>query len=111
MEKSVLCVNTSPGDKTTRGLDTVSSGGSPTVESPHTSIDLSSKSPRPGPGEKRHIMDEDDSFVTDISDIGQECDLRAATMPDVSLSEGVVVQQNPSQEGRRNSPASYVFFN
>ena len=42
-----------------------------------------------------------------MSDMGEECDLRAATMPDVSLSEGVAVQQNPSQEERRNSPAPY----
>ena len=39
--------------------------------------------------------------------MGEECDLHAATMPDISLSEGVAVQQNPSQEGHRNSPAPY----
>ena len=60
-------------------------------------------------GEKDHIIvDEDDSVVSDdLSDMGKECDLRAATMPDVSLSEGVAVQQNPSQEGRRSSQAPY----
>ena len=111
MGKAVRCVNTSQGNATTRGLVTVSSGGSPNEESPHTSIDVSSKSPRPGflitpIGENGHIVDEDDSVVSDdMSDVGEECDLRAATMPDVSLSEGVAVQENPSQEGRRNSPA------
>ena len=98
MGTSVRCVNTSLGNATTRGLDTVSSGGSPTEESPHKSIDVSSKSPRPGcvitpTGEKDHIVDEDDSVVSDyMSDIGEECGLRAATMPDVSLSEEVAVQ-------------------
>ena len=59
-------------------------------------------------GEKDHVVDEDDSAVSDyMSDMGEECDLRAAIIPDVSLSEGVVVQQNLSQEERRNSPASY----
>ena len=38
-------------------------------------------------------------------DIGEENDLRAATMSDVSLSEWVAVQEKPSQEGRRISPA------
>ena len=114
--KIVRCINTSPGNATTRGLDTVSSDGSPTEESPHTSIDISSESPRPGcvitpTGEKDHIVDEDDSVVSDgISDMGEECDLCAATMPDVSLSEGIAVQrENPSQEGRRNSPVSYRY--
>ena len=99
--------------ETTRGLHTVSSGGSPIEESPHTIIDVSSKRPRPGcvitpTGEKDHVVDEDGSVVSDdMLDMGEECDLRAATMPDVSLSEGVTVQQNPSQEGRRNSPVPY----
>ena len=90
MGKAVRCVNTSPGNATTRGLDMVSSGGSPTEESPHASIDdVSSKCPRPGDvitptGEKDHIVGEDDSIVPD--DMGEECDLRAGTMPDVSLS-------------------------
>ena len=84
----------------TLGLDTVSSGGNPTEESPHTSIDIGSKGPRPGcvitpTGEKDHVVDEDDSVVSDdMSDMGEECDLRPATMPDVSLLEGVAVQQN-----------------
>ena len=65
-------------------------------ESPHTSIDASSKSPRPAclisfTGEKDHDVGSDD-----LSDMGEECDLRAATMPDVSLSEGVAVQQMES---------------
>ena len=60
-------------------------------------------------GEKDHVVDEDDSIVSDhMSDMGEECDLSAATMPDVPLSEGVAVQQNPSQEGHRNSLAPYV---
>ena len=59
-------------------------------------------------GEKGHEVDEDDSVVSNyMSDMGEECDLRAATMPDVSLSEGVAVQQNLSQEGRRKKPAPY----
>ena len=98
MGKPVRCVNTSPGNATTRGIDdTVSLGGSPTEESPHTSIDVSSKSPRPGcvitsTGKKDHVVDEHDSIVSDdLSDMRDECDLRAATMPDVSLSEGVAV--------------------
>ena len=46
-------------------------------------------------GEKDHVVDEDDSVVSDdMSDMGEECDLRPATMPDVSLLEGVAVQQN-----------------
>ena len=50
-------------------------------------------------GEKSHEVDEDDSVVSnDMSDMGEECDLRAATMPHVSLSEGVAVQQNLSQK-------------
>ena len=112
--KSVRCVNTSPGNATTRGVDTVSLGGSPTEESPHTSIDVSSKSPKPGcvitpTGEEDQYGDEDDSVVSDdMSDMGEECNLRVATMSDVSLSEGVAVQQN-SQEGRRNSPGPYRF--
>ena len=46
-------------------------------------------------------MDEDDSIVSDdMSDMGEECDLRAAAMPDVSHSAGVAVQQeSPSQKG------------
>ena len=57
-------------------------------------------------GEKDHVVNEDDSVVSDdMSDMGEECDLRTATIRDVSLSEGVVVPLNPSQEGRRNSPA------
>ena len=101
------------GNATTRGLDTVSSGGSPTEESPHTSIDVSSKRPRPWclitpTGEKDHVVDEHDFVVSDyMSDMEEECGLRAATLPDVSLSEGVAVQQNPSQEGPRNSPGPY----
>ena len=92
MGTAVRRVNTLPGNATTRGLDTVSSGGSPTVESPHTSIDVSSKSPMPGclitpTGEKDHVVDEDDSVVSDdMSDMGEECDLRAAEMPDVRHS-------------------------
>ena len=39
--------------------------------------------------------------------MGEEYDLRAATMPDVSLSEGVAVKQKLLQDGRRNSPAPY----
>ena len=107
----IRCVNTSQAIATTRGLDTVSSGGSRAEESPHTSISVSSKRPRPGSvitstSEKDHVVDEDDSVVSDyMSDMGEECDLRAATVPDVSLLEGVAVQQNPSQEGRRNSTA------
>ena len=97
---AVRCVNTSSGNTTTRGLDTVSSGGSPTEESitTHESIDVSSKSTRLGcviapTGENDHIVDEDDAVVSDdMSDMGEECDLRAAAMPDVSLSEGVAVQ-------------------
>ena len=91
---AVRCVNTSPGNATTRGLDTVSSGGSPTEESLHTSIDVSSKRPRPGcvitpTGEKDHDVDEDDSVVSDdMSDMGEECDLCAAAMFDVSISGG-----------------------
>ena len=113
MGNAVRCVNTSPENATTRGLNTVSSGGSPTEESPHTSIDVSSYSPRQGcvmtpTGEKDLVVDEDDSAVSDdMSDMGEECHLRVATTPDVSLSEGVAVQQNPSQEGRRNSPGPY----
>ena len=91
MGTAVRCVNTSPGNATTRGLDTVSSGGSPTdEESPHTRIDVSSKRPRPGcvikpTGENDHIVDE--SVVSDdMSDMGEECDLRTAAMHDVSLS-------------------------
>ena len=86
MGTAVRCVHTSPGNATTRGLNTVSSGGSPTEESPHTSIDVSSKSPRPGcvitpTGEKDHVEDEHDSVVSDdMSVMGEECDLRAATM-------------------------------
>ena len=62
-------------------------------------------------GENDHVEDEHDSVVShDMSDMGEECDLRAATMPDVSLSEGVVVQQeNPSQKGSTNSPAPYRY--
>ena len=107
MGKAVRFVSTSPGNATTRGLDT-------TEESPHTSIDVSSKCPRPGcvitpTGEKDHDVDEDDPLCQNIlSDMGEECNLRAATMPDVSLSEGVSVQQNPSQEMRRNSPAPNI---
>ena len=53
-------------------------------------------------------MDEDGSVASDdMSDMGEECDLLAATMPGVSLSEGVAVKQNLLQEGRRNSPAPY----
>ena len=102
--KAVRCVNTSPRNATTRGLDTVSSGGSPTVKSPPTSIDVSSKRPRPGSvitptGERDHMVDEDDSVVSDdMPDMGEECDLHAATMPGVSLSEGLAVQQNLLQE-------------
>ena len=57
----------------------VSSGGTPTVESPHTSIDVSSKGPRPGcvitpTGEEDHIVDEDDAVVSNyMSDMGEEC--------------------------------------
>ena len=63
-------------------------------------------------GEKDHIVDEDDSVVSDdMSDMGEECDLLAAGMPDVSLSEGVAVQkENPSQEGHMNSPAPYRYL-
>ena len=63
------------------------------------------------PTGEQYIVDEDDSVVSDdMSDMGEECHLRAATMPDVSLSEGVVVQQeNPSQKGSRNSPAPYRY--
>ena len=44
-------------------------------------------------GEKDHIVDEDDSVVSaDKSGMGEECDLRAATVPDVSLSEGAAAQ-------------------
>ena len=97
MGTAVRRVNTLPGNATTRGLDTVSSGGSPTEESPHTSIDVSSKSTRLGcvitpTGENDHIVDKDDSVVSDdLPDVGEECDLSAATMPDVPLSEGVAV--------------------
>ena len=76
MGKAVRCVKSSPESATTRGLDTVSSGGSPTEESPHTSIDVSSKSQRPGcvitsTGENDHIVDEDGSVVSDeLSDMG-----------------------------------------
>ena len=43
-------------------------------------------------GKKDHVVDEHDSIVSDdLSDMRDECDLRAATMPDVSLSEGVAV--------------------
>ena len=43
-------------------------------------------------GEKDHVVDEDDSVVSDnMSGMGEEYDLRAGTMPDVSLLEGVVV--------------------
>ena len=89
-------------ERDNEGVDTVSSGGSPTEESPHTSIDVSSKSTRLGcmitpTGEKDHIVDEDDSVVSDdMSDMGEECDLCAATMPDVSPFEGVAEQQNLS---------------
>ena len=92
---AVRYVNISLGNVTTRGLDTVSSGGNPTEESPHTSIYVSSKSPRPGcaiipTGKNDTIVDEDDSVVSNyVSDMGEACDLRAAAMPDVSLSEGV----------------------
>ena len=56
-------------------------------------------------GENDHVVDENDSVVSnDMSDMGEECDLRVATLPDVPLSEGVAVQQNLLQEGRRNSP-------
>ena len=45
-------------------------------------------------GEKDHAVDEDDSVASDIlSDMGEECDLRAPTMPDISLSERVAVLQ------------------
>ena len=77
--------SSSPGNVTTRGLDTVSSGGSPTEESPHTSIDVSAKSPRPGcvitpTGERDHTVDEDDSVVSDnMLDIGEEGELCSAT--------------------------------
>ena len=97
-------------------VDMVNSCGSSTEESLRTSIDVSSKRPRPGcvmtpTGGNDHVVDEDYSVVSDdMSDMGEECDLRAATMHDVSLTEGVAVQQeNPSQEGRRNSPAPYRF--
>ena len=90
--KAVRCVKISPGNATTRGLDTISSGGSPTEESPHKSIDVSPKRLRLGcvitpTGEKDNIVDEDDSVVSDdMSDMGEECDLRAATMPDIAIS-------------------------
>lgn len=46
-------------------------------------------------GENDHLVDEDDSVVSnDILDMGEECVLRAATMSDVSLSDGVAVQEN-----------------
>ena len=62
-------------------------------------------------GEKGHEVDEDDSVLSDyMSDMGEECDLHAATMSDVSHSERVAVQQNLSQEGHRNSPAPYRFM-
>ena len=98
-EKEARCVNTSPGNATKRGLDTVSSGGSLTEASPPTSIDVSFKILRPGfvitpTGEKDHDMDEDDSVVSDdMSDMGEECDLCRATMPNVSMSEGVFMEE------------------
>ena len=62
-------------------------------------------------GERDDKVDEDNSVVSDyMSDIGEEWDLHAATMLDVSLSEGVAVKQNLSQEGRRNRPAPYIYI-
>ena len=76
---AVRRVYISPGNATTRAVDS----GNPT--------DVSSKSPRPAcvktlTGENVHEVHEDDSVVSDyMSDMGEECDLRAATIPDVSL--------------------------
>ena len=45
-------------------------------------------------GEKDRSVDEDDSVVSNyMPDMGEECDLRTAAVPGVSLSEGVAVQQ------------------
>ena len=83
---AVRRVDTSPGDSTTRAVDR----GSPT--------DVSSKSLSPGcviepTGEKVREVDENDFAVSDyMSVMGEVCDLRAATMPDVSLSETVSVR-------------------
>ena len=102
---SARYVNTSPGNTATRGLDTVSSGGSPTEEPQYTSIDISSKRPRPEcviipTGEKDHVVDEDDSVVSDdMSDMGEKCDLRAATMPGISFSEGVRYSRTCCRKG------------
>ena len=99
---AVRRVDTPPGDSTTKAVVR----GSPT--------DVNSKRPGPGcviepTGENVREVDEDESVVSDdMSDMGEQCDLRAATMPDVSLSETVAVQQNTSQEGRRNSLKPYL---
>ena len=106
--------SSSPGNATTRGFDTVISGRSPAEELPHTIIDVSFKSPSPWcvitpTGENDRVVDEHDSIMSGyVSDMGEECDLRTTIMPDVSLSEVVVVQHNPFQEGRRNGPEPCV---
>ena len=82
MGKAVRCVNTSPGNATTRTVKTVSSGGRTAEESPHTRASIST-------GENDHDVDEDDSVASDdMSDMGEEWDLLAAAMPAVSLLEG-----------------------
>ena len=109
---AVRCVNTSQENATTRGLDTVSSSGSPTEESPHTSIDVSSKPPRPGcvitpSGEKDHVVvDEDDSIVSDdMAGMGEECDLRT-TMSDVLISDGGCSTAEPFAGRAQEQPSA-----
>lgn len=55
------------------------------------------------------LTKKDDSVASDyMSNMVEEYDLRSAEMPDVSLSEGVAIQQESRfHEGDRNSPAPY----
>ena len=70
VRKLVRCVNTSPLNTTTRAVDIVSLGGSPTIDSPHKIVDISPKCPRSGcvikpTREKDHVVDEDNSVGSD----------------------------------------------
>ena len=96
-------------DATRRGLNTVSSGGIPTIESPHTSIDVSSKRPRPGcvitsTGEKENVVDEDDSLCQMICRIW---DRNATCAQEQCLTYHARRGLRYSRIFRRNSPAPY----
>ena len=89
--KAVCCANLPTGNATTRAVGTVSSGGSPTVESSYTSIDISSNTQRPGyvitsTGKKsaRHPAQEGaDSQVRD-TDVDKDYSVVSVHMPEMA---------------------------